>query len=259
MILFKLVKSKEEVFFNTKVKMYPNGVDRLVTSSKPVYKAKGYELHDNSISNRPATYDTDGESRSNNLYASRNKVFDIAYMNDFQLFVTLTLDKERIDRYNRSEIKAKFKTWLKNKVARNNLKYLFIPEEHKDGAIHMHGLISGDLKLVDSGKKDDKGRTVYNLPEWKYGFSTAVIIDNGAEFVSKYVTKYITKDCKKIFGNYYYAGGDIVRDVPTRLENRDYDAIDAKEYTVEEANASFKYYSEDSKLLELTRTLEILI
>ena len=79
--------------------MYPNGVDRLVTSSKPVYKAKGYELHDNGISNRPTTYDTESESRANNLYASRNKVFDIAYMNSFQLFVTLTLDKEKIDRY----------------------------------------------------------------------------------------------------------------------------------------------------------------
>ncbi len=259
MILFKLVKSKEEVFFNTKVKMYPNGTDMLVTSSKPVYKAKGYELHDNSISNRPTSYDTESESRANNMHASRNKLYDIAYMNNFQLFVTLTFDKEKIDRYNREEIKPKFKIWLKNGVARKNLKYLFIPEEHKDGAIHLHGLVSGDLKLVDSGKRTTDGKIIYNLPEWKYGFSTAIEITGNIDYTARYITKYITKDCKKIFGNYYYAGGDIVRDVPTRLENRDYDAIDAKEYPVEEANASFKYYSEDSKLLELARTIENLI
>ena len=49
------------------------------------------------------------------------------------------------------------------------------------------------MKLIDSGKRAKNGQTIYNLPGWKYGFSTVIKLD-GRSAIVKYVTKYITKD-----------------------------------------------------------------
>ena len=124
---------------------------------------------------------------------------------------------------------------------RKNLKYLVIPEHHKDGAIHMHGLISGDIKLIDSGKTDTSGHTIYNMPDWRYGFSTAIETYGDVENCAKYITKYITKDLKKIFGNYYYAGGKINRKPKIEVFDTNYYTVDATEYSVPIANMAFKY------------------
>jgi hypothetical protein len=53
--------------------------------------------------------------------------------------------------------------------------------------------------------------------------------------------KYITKQPEKIFGNYYFAGGNLKRTVPTEYCNCDFDEIEAKEYFIKNANMSVKY------------------
>ncbi len=239
-----LFSTEKDIFHNTKAKYYPDGSVRLTVCNKAVFKEAGYEeLTKTYTDKRPVKYDTDKESRVDNLNRTRQKKFDIAFLNNFKYFVTLTLDPEKVsDRYDPKAIKKQLIKWLDNAVQRKNLKYLLIPEHHKDGAIHFHALISADFKFKDSGIKTTDGRTRYNIPEWKYGFSTAVELNGKYENVAKYVTKYITKDCVKIFGNYYFAGGkDLKRDVPCKLFDVDYDSFDVNEYSIPDTNLKFKY------------------
>lgn len=256
-----LLKTKEDIYFNAKTKHYPSGLDKVSVSNKRVYKDKAYESRDYKDRNRPTKYNLNGESRQNNVNAVKVKIFDIALINKFTHFITLTFDQKKIDRYDDEEIKAKLKIWLKNAVARKDLKYLLIPERHKDGAIHCHALVSGNLDFVDSGIVNDYGKPIYNISDWKYGFSTAFEItdENGENAFIKYVTKYITKESKKIFGNYYLAGGKgLKRDVPCSLSNMDYYSVDAEEHIVPlgDYDLKFKNYFEESRLINLCQKLQ---
>ena len=125
--------------------------------------------------------------------------------------------------------------------ARNGLMYLIVPELHKDGAIHMHGLISGKVELVDSGHKTND-KTIYNMPQWKYGYSTAIELTGDRQAVAKYITKYISKDFRKIFGSFYYAGGKNMQRHPAEwFGDSNYAAVEAKEYFIAKANMGIKY------------------
>ncbi|MCR5487456.1 MAG: hypothetical protein K6F35_07970 [Lachnospiraceae bacterium] len=131
-----------------------------------------------------------------------NSIYSIARSNKWDYFFTLTLDPQKIDRTNYDEITKELKKWLNN-LKHNysrDLKYLIIPELHKDGkSFHFHGLMSeiGDLTLQDSGKsyKNKVGDVVkiYNLKEYKLGFSNFQKVSK-QERVTKYITKYISKE-----------------------------------------------------------------
>lgn len=188
--------------------------------------------------------------RTDSIKRARDKAFEIAHANNFTYFVTLTLDESKISRYDTAEISKKLFKWLNNQQQRNDLHYLIIPEYHKrvneDGksAIHFHGLLSGNLRYIDSGHKTDKGQTIYNLDNWHYGFTTAVQLDDNYSRVVNYVMKYITKDCNKILGRWYLSGGkDLKRSVPTDFMNIDFQAFDGTEYEVLPARLSVKYKS----------------
>lgn len=130
---------------------------------------------------------------------AKKNVYYIARSNMWDWFVTLTLDSEKINRYDYDEVSKKVKKWFDNLRQRKapDMYYLIVPEQHKDGAWHFHGLIGGcaGLSFVDSGKKSGKGadrKEIYNFEDWKYGFSTATKVDD-TERVSSYICKYITK------------------------------------------------------------------
>ena len=75
--------------------------------------------------------------------------------------------------------------------------YLLVPELHEKGRYHFHGLIKGPLPHEEArnpwGKLilDDNGHQVYNIPIFKYGFTTAIKCYSQA--ATGYVAKYITK------------------------------------------------------------------
>lgn len=161
-----------------------------------------------------------GKANEQSRRRAYKKVFDYAVCNDdlFDLFITLTLDKQLIDRYDICKIYPKLKTFLSNRVQRDGLAYVLVPELHKDGAIHFHGLInSSAVQLKDSGKKYWKrntpsyGQRIYNVTDWKFGFTTAVKLTGDYNNVCKYITKYVLKqsDGGMIGGRYYYHGGEL--------------------------------------------------
>lgn len=157
---------------------------------------------------------------------------------EFSYFVTLTLDRNKVDRYDAKQAAKLLRTWVNNRVQRKGLKYLIVAEYHKDGAVHFHGVVNGALEMVDSGTVLRPGggkpvkvetvrragldpadcKTVYNLPEWGYGFSTAIELTGDREAVAGYVCKYITKeldfakgDPEKIGGRFYWHSQNIRR------------------------------------------------
>lgn len=236
---FKYKLSESQALYNARIKHY-KGKRKLVCFDRPVFNPYCELL--NRKERVLYKKSTDNEVRLDNVKRTRESIYDIAMANDFEYFVTLTINSKDLDRYDRQEICKKLKIWLMNKVKRNGMKYIIIPEEHKDGAIHFHGLMLGDLKMVDSGHKTKKGQTIYNVGAWNYGFSTAVKLEGPYERITNYVVKYITKDSKRIFGKSYFAGGKgLIRNVPTRYENIPFNEIDAQVYHVPQAKLSVKY------------------
>lgn len=129
----------------------------------------------------------------------KTKIYDIAIMNDWKYFVTLTFDPEKVNSYDYEEVSRKLSKWLNNMKSRDNpkMRYIIVPELHASGRYHFHGLFSeiDDKQMIDSGKKDGKGRVIYNWGSYALGWSTATEIGN-AEHSVKYMTKYVTKDLK---------------------------------------------------------------
>lgn len=136
--------------------------------------------------------------------------------NEWKYFITLTLDQNEIDRTDIMTVTKKFKKWLDNAVQRYDFRYLFVFEHHKDKqGIHMHGVANDSFLQLSHAHSpytglplySKSGQPIYNIDNWKYGFSTCIPLYGDPVHVAKYITKYITKDSEKIAGHYYYAGG----------------------------------------------------
>ena len=191
------------------------------------------------------------ENRMDSIKRAKDKVFDIVYQNEFKYFVTLTLrESNNVDRTNPKDVIRVLSKWLNNAVTRKGLQYILIPEYHHDsGGIHAHALINDCFRLEDSGRRIYHGKAwkiedlekyrvytgglkpVYNIPDWKYGFSTAIPLDGEVARVAYYITKYVTKDIQKIFGKFFWSSKNIVRDTDVHFMNVDYNAIPKKEYS----------------------------
>lgn len=144
---------------------------------------------------------SDMGAHERSLRVSRNRtiqsIYKYARQSNWEFFVTLTFSPNKTDRFDYQECNAKIKKWLNNQHNRfaPDLKYLFVPEQHKSGAWHFHGLVAnvGNMVFADSGHTDKTGQIIYNLSGWRFGFSTATAVTD-TDRVSGYITKYITKD-----------------------------------------------------------------
>ena len=246
------IASKNQIYYNSKVKYLSNGSCKVTCFNKPIYKAVGWESTENKhLPDKTAKSRSDtNEVRSDSVKRAKDKIFEIALANEWNYMVTFTLDESKVNRYDSKEVKRKFCKWLENMVQRKGLKALIVPELHKDGAIHFHGLINDSLDLVHSGTYKVTGkkkpvrlstlkkmkltpgsenvRDVYNITNYKLGFATAVELDGNKEAVSFYMTKYATKelDLHKILGKFYLAVGDIKRELPYELLDLDFREVE---------------------------------
>lgn len=199
--------------------------------------------------------------RTDSMKRAVDNIYDLAFQNEWSYFMTITIDPEQFDSKDVKEVYKRLRYWLSNQVKLKGLKYLLIPEQHKNGGIHAHALINDCFKLEHSGRylysgKAYKAETlqkkgidinllkpVYNVPEWKYGYSTAIPVDGNPARLACYITKYITKDCKKIFGKYYLSSRNLNRDTEISLCNSEkFDEL--KNNPLYRGGMAFKYSSD---------------
>lgn len=150
------------------------------------------------------------------LSRTKSRIFELALCNNFDYFATFTFSGASFDRKCLKDCYSAFADFIRilNRKDNFNIKYLLIPEKHKSGDWHLHGLIKGlpvselhqfvpddwDLskghkipKYIISAVK--KGRKVYHwtTATSRFGWNTFESV-HSTMAVSKYITKYITKD-----------------------------------------------------------------
>ena len=267
------VEVADNIRHNCRIKTYPDGSKTVMLADRAIFREPGWELASDrqalqerqrrawvaEMERRDAAtmdvgelsgyanerhLDAEAERRADSLARAQRRaktaVRDLAMCSGFRWFVTLTLSPEEIDRHDVAEITRRLNHWLDNHVRRNGLAYVLVPERHKDGAVHFHGLFNGavlteqeaagraayagqgpaplpPMLAVDSGHRDSGGHRIFNLPAWDLGFTTAVQLYGEQRQAVAYVCKYIGKQIGadgnpgKVGGRWYYSGGALRR------------------------------------------------
>ena len=178
--------------YKTKIKEYPNGTKVYTVYNAALLIAENdNSIHlSESLKNEKTAEELQLE-KNRALWKIKTKIKDYILCNDFDYFWTLTFDS---DRYNYAVAFEKMGKWLeKMRKKYGKFNYIMIPELHKDGAIHFHGVTGGLNAVVrDSGVKH-KGVKVYNCIDWQHGFTTLTRV-RSKEKTATYVTKYVTKE-----------------------------------------------------------------
>ncbi len=177
-------------------------------------------------------------------------------MNDFDWFLTLTFDRQKIDRTNAEAVFNCYVKYINNiKKKFPSFRYMTFPERHKDNCFHFHMLVAGltpsQMGLVNSGKvccswaklkdgvssreyyektkdkfihKETDGEPLYNVTSFAYGYTTASRIVS-RERCNFYVKKYVEKalGSTEIFKKrFYYSSNLNVPEVVKRLIGADF-------------------------------------
>lgn len=211
-----------EIVISNVVKVYPNMIQVVIYHNS-------YKLS-NKLPSQPRKLTKSERNQINidrSVRRTRTFITDIAICNSWDLWVTFTFDKLKVDRYNVQRCKSKMSLWLhRQKMHSPNMQYLIVPEFHKrceecsnfkkdscphddaPKALHFHALVSnynGNLK--DSGHKTKRGQTVYKMTGYRSGFTEAVRLtknDGDDIAIAHYIAKYITKDTISIFAQKRY-------------------------------------------------------
>ena len=141
------------------------------------------------------------------LSRSKRIIWEYARCNKWDYFVTLTLDEKKIDRKDLAGAVARMgrMIWKLNQSVtgekwgrQKKVEYVIVPELHKDGSVHFHGLMRGfhksDLRINEHGYIEWK--------HWreKFGFCNLQEIKD-REKVCSYITKYVSKEmCETVKG-----------------------------------------------------------
>lgn len=158
------------------------------------YKYKKLKKHWNNFLNV-----TDKEEIERiSLSRTKNNIKNICLSNNFEYFCTFTVNSKNADRFSLQEVQDKMKKICKSIQRKNkNFKYIYITEQHKNGAFHFHGMVKNiDLYLNKyyyySSKDFDK-----------LGYNSFSPIKDYNKCCN-YITKYITKNCIKNENNQIY-------------------------------------------------------
>jgi len=174
---------------------------------------------------------------------SKDKIYQLAKSNEWEWFTTFTFDEKKVDRFDYSACSKALSQWLNNMRKHSpNLAYLIVPECHKDGAFHFHGLFANceGLKIKDTGRTviqkwiGDNGRKryrktkdkIYIFDRYKFGWMTATVVKDNVR-VTKYITKYVTKELYSSTFNKkrYWASRNLL------LPNVEVEMIDSSEWS----------------------------
>lgn len=165
----------------------------------------------------------------NSISRSKSKVFEYAICNEFDYFVTLTIDPKKYDSNNLEKYYKDLSQFIRNyrRLYNTKIEYVLVPEQHKSGSWHMHGLIKGIVKehLIIN----QNGYLTWKKYHDKFGYISLDEIKNRLA-VAKYITKYITKNTDNII---------------TELNKKTYYCSRGlkKSETIIEGNANYKVFN----------------
>lgn len=176
--------------YNCSHKVFPDGTEQFMYSDRVrSVQHRQDEVKDGSSVER---------GQVKNQKRAMQVVYDLARSNDWNWFLTMTFDESTVDRYSYDDCVAALKRWTDIMYHQGNM-WLIVPEQHKDGAYHFHGLVFGRLKLTPginphTGKEifDKSGRPVYNVTNYHYGFTTVTPVSDSKK-ASGYLSKYLSK------------------------------------------------------------------
>lgn len=231
--------------YNVKTIEYADSI-QIRTYKRPVTVKNKIRTQKPKQTNTARTHAQVQHSIQSSVNRTVNQIYAIARANKWDYFITLTIDPKKLDNTDFNLVSEKLNIWTNNLKKRYapDLKYILVPELHKDKSKwHFHGLFAdiGQMPLAFSGKtcigkfvynyaKKPYATKIFNLPLWKYGFSTATKINDSSK-ASSYITKYITKDISHILQNQhrYLASQNTDRPIE-KVYNVDYDEL-AKIYS----------------------------
>lgn len=137
---------------------------------------------------------TSDERFQSNLIRARSRIRELGLCNEWEWFATFTLCEGKQDRFDLAGWVKDFGNWIQNykrKFSCTEFAYLIIPEQHKSGAWHAHGLLRGlspeSLITNEHGYMD--------LPYYRnrFGFISLDRVKDTQKAAS-YITKYVTKE-----------------------------------------------------------------
>lgn len=223
------LRSDKHETYNRRTTDYGNGKIEIAAYGSPRLR---YTSRISSGKGEAETTDKAQEERTRRqVYAIRRKIKGYAFSNNFCWFVTLTFNPEKVDSSDYETAKDTLLKWCrKMRDTYKKFDYLMIPELHKSGAVHFHGLlgnIPAEFEEAANPKTGEPlirhGRQVYNLTDWKYGFSDCEKIestDRAASYITKYVTSALLTD-KKMYNKKRYFNSQGLKKPVVTFDMRD--------------------------------------
>ncbi len=260
--------SREASCFTSRMKYYPNEAEpvELLIAEDHIFNPDKVELADDwkeysapiktETEERKAAKAADRDGSLQSWNRAQKRAYDYIRCNpDLNMFITLTFDPEAVDRQSWENIVGKINDWLDNRVRRRGLKYVLCPEYHHDGeSIHFHGLMNESaLKLANAvnprtgGKLYRQGKTVYNISDFPFGFTTAIRVtgEEASKACAGYIFKYMRKQGgQRIGGRYFLAGGALLKPIYI-YGNLDYAAVDAPAFALQGVSGGCKVLKGD--------------
>ena len=182
-----------------------------------------------------------------NIRRTKNRIKELVLCNDWDYFITLTLDPRKYNRFDLSKFNKDLTQYIRDlrKKYKAAIKYMLIPEQHHDGAWHMHGFLMGlpkeELEPFNREQflpyyilnKIDAGEEIYNWVGYQERFGNCDIEpirdkDRASSYVTKYVTKDLANSIKELNAKMYYCSQglnrakEIKRGCTTELYNPTY-------------------------------------
>lgn len=170
------------------------------------------------------------EKLDNNIQRSRAVINGLGMCNPWEWFITLTVDPKKYDRTDLNKYHKGFTQFLRDERKRigKDTKYLLVPEQHKKGGWHEHGLLQDlpidelrpftlDEKLPHYIRgKLKEGLLVYDWPRYRkrFGFCDIEPVycqEAVAHYMTKYVSKTLAKDVRQLGAHTYYASKGLER------------------------------------------------
>lgn len=155
---------------------------------------------------------------------ARAQIRKTILLNPWDFFFTLTFNPACVDSKNPDAVKSVLFPWIR-KMERFGCSFIYIPEYHKSGAIHVHGMVycngfadqfiaAAINPHTGTPMYTSAGKPLYNLIDWDYGFSSCVEMGNDGEDYIKtasYVAKYISKDFQHPLPKRFYTSRGLCR------------------------------------------------